>query len=43
MELRKKLLAIARKCFESGSIPEAWGNLSVRIADDKILITPQRF
>ena len=43
IELRKKLLAIARKCFEFGLIAGTWGNLSVRVADDKILITPSGF
>ena len=41
--LRKKLILIARKAYEHRLMTGTWGNLSVRVDKDKILITPSGF
>lgn len=40
LELRKKLLAIARKCFRYRLMAGTWGNLSARLDGDRVLATP---
>ena len=43
LEARKKLIAVAQKCLEYGLTVGTWGNLSVRLDREKILITPSGF
>ena len=43
LELRKKLAAVARKCFEYRLMAGTWGNLSVRMDEKRVLITPSGF
>ena len=39
-ELRRKLIAIAKKCLQHKLMSVTWGNLSVRLGDDSVIITP---
>lgn len=43
LELKKRLLAVARKCIWYRLIAGTWGNLSVRLDEDKMIITPSGF
>jgi L-fuculose-phosphate aldolase len=41
-KLRKDIVEIARRLYQAGYIRGADGNLSIRLSDEKILITPSR-
>lgn len=43
LELRKKLIGIAKKCFKYRLMVGTGGNLSVRFDREKVLITPSGF
>jgi len=42
-ELREKLVKVARKCFYYRLMAGTWGNLSVRVDHERVLITPSGF
>jgi len=42
-ELRDKLVKVARKCFYYRLMAGTWGNLSVRVDHERVLITPSGF
>ena len=42
-ELREKLVKVARKCFQYRLMAGTWGNLSMRVDHEKVLITPSGF
>ena len=40
IELRNKLVTVARKVAQAGLVAGTWGNISARLDDKKVLITP---
>ena len=42
-ELREKLVKVARKCFHYKLMAGTWGNLSVRVDHERVLVTPSGF
>ena len=40
VELKKKLIGVAKKCIQYRLIAGTWGNLSLRLNEKEILITP---
>ena len=43
LELRKRLLAVAKKCVWYRLMAGTWGNLSARLDEERVLITPSGF